>query len=161
MAEQQSTLSTFYIGWNDYQTLLIKALAPLSPEQLPLRATPQLRSIGEIATHMIGARARWFHDLVGEGDQEFAALGTWDRKGMPIRNAAELVSGLETTCRVMQQAIASWTPADWEQPYEGESGEPASFTRQWIIWHLIEHDLHHGGELSLTLGIHGLAAPEL
>jgi len=161
MAEQQSTLSTFYIGWNDYQTLLIKALAPLSPEQLPLRATPQLRSIGEIATHMIGARARWFHDLVGEGDQEFAALGTWDRKGMPIRNAAELVSGLETTCRVMQQAIASWTPADWEQTYEGESGEPASFTRQWIIWHLIEHDLHHGGELSLTLGIHGLAAPEL
>jgi uncharacterized damage-inducible protein DinB len=110
---------------------------------------------------MIGARARWFHDLVGEGDQEFAALGTWDRKGMPTRSAAELVSGLETTWRVMQQAIASWKPADWEQAYEGEPGEPASFTRRWIIWHLIEHDLHHGGELSLTLGMHGLAAPDL
>jgi len=158
MTEQQSTLSTFYQGWNDYQTFLIKALAPLSLGQLALRAAPHLRSIGEIATHMIGARARWFHDLVGEGDQEFAALGAWDRKGMPTRGAAELVSALETTWQVMQQAIARWTPADWEQTYEGE---PASFTRRWIIWHLIEHDLHHGGELSLTLGMHGLTALDL
>jgi hypothetical protein len=21
-------------------------------------------------------------------------------------------------------------------------------SRQWVIWHVIEHDLHHGGELS-------------
>ena len=28
-------------------------------------------------------------------------------------------------------------------------------TREWVIWHLIEHDLHHGGEISLILGSHG------
>jgi hypothetical protein len=27
-----------------------------------------------------------------------------------------------------------------------------------MIWHLIEHDLHHGGELSFTLGMHRLTA---
>ena len=162
MAESPSTLSVFYKGWNDYQNLLIKALAPLSSDQLALSATPGLRSIGEMATHMIGARARWFHDLMGEGDEDFAALGTWDRAGMPVRSASELVNGLETTWRVMQEALARWTPADWEQSYKGEdSGEPYSFTRQWVVWHLIEHDLHHGGEISLTLGIHGLAAPDL
>jgi hypothetical protein len=26
---------------------------------------------------------------------------------------------------------------------------------------VLEHDLHHGGEISLTLGIHGLPAPQL
>jgi len=25
-------------------------------------------------------------------------------------------------------------------------------TRQWIIWHVLEHEIHHGGELSLALG---------
>ena len=64
MSEQQSTLSVFYTGWNDYQTLLIKALAPLSPEQLAVRASPHLRSIGDIATHIMGARVRWFHHLL-------------------------------------------------------------------------------------------------
>lgn len=162
MAESPSTLAVFYKGWNDYQDLLTKALVPLSSEQLTLRAAPGLRSIGEIATHMIGARARWFHNLMGEGDDDFAAMAVWDRPGMPARSAAELVSGLENTWQVMQQAIARWTPAEWEHLYEGEDEDgPYSFTRQWIVWHLIEHDLHHGGEISLTLGMYGLAAPDL
>jgi uncharacterized damage-inducible protein DinB len=162
VAESPSTLSVFYKGWNDYQDLLTKALAPLSPEQLTLRAGPNLRSIGEIATHMIGARARWFHNLMGEGGDDFAAMAAWDRPGMAVRTAAELVRGLENTWQVMQEALARWTPAEWEQTYEEEdSGERYSFTRQWVIWHLIEHDLHHGGEISLTLGMHGLTAPDL
>jgi uncharacterized damage-inducible protein DinB len=110
---------------------------------------------------MIGARARWFHNLMSEGDEEFAALGTWDRRGMPTRSASELVGGLKTTWRVMQQAMARWTPAEWTQTYQGEEGDPPSFTRQWVVWHLIEHDVHHGGELSLTLGMHGVAAPDI
>lgn len=38
--------------------------------------------------------------------------------------------------------------------------EPVTLTRSWVIWHLIEHALH-GGEISLTLGMHELAAPAL
>jgi hypothetical protein len=30
-----------------------------------------------------------------------------------------------------------------------------------VTWHVIEHDLHHGGELSFSLGAHNLPAPEL
>ena len=29
-------------------------------------------------------------------------------------------------------------------------------SRAWILNHVMEHDLHHGGELALTLGMHGL-----
>ena len=162
MTELPSLMPTLYAGWHNYQTLLITALTPLSPDQLALRAAPAIRSMGEIATHMIGARARWFYQLMGEGGDEFAALGTWDRQGMPTRTAPELSHGLETTCQGMQAAIARWTPADWQQTYPGEEpDEPATITRQWVIWHLMEHDLHHGGEISLTLGMHGLTAPRL
>ena len=161
MAEDISTLAVFYQGWHDYQNLLIKALAPLSPEQLALRAASQQRTIGDIVLHIIGARARWFHDLMEVGDKEFAALGEWDSRGAPTRDAAELVYGLETTWRVMQEALAHWTPEDMQFRYTGEPGDPETFTRQWVVWHLIEHDLHHGGEVSLILGIHGLEAPAL
>jgi uncharacterized damage-inducible protein DinB len=30
-----------------------------------------------------------------------------------------------------------------------------------VLWHLIEHDLHHGGELSFVLSMHGLTALQL
>lgn len=161
MAEDTSTLSVFYQGWHDYQKLLTKVIAPLPSELLTLRAAPNLRSIGESVLHIIGARARWLHDLMEVGDQEFAKLGTWDRREAPKRDAAELVYGLETTWQVMQEALASWTPEDMQYSYKGEPDEPETFTRQWVIWHLIEHDLHHGGEVSLILGIHGLEAPAL
>ncbi len=162
MMNGQPSLDVLFPGWQNYQNLLIKALAPLSPDQLNLRAAPNLRSIEEIASHMIGARARWFYQLMGEGGEQFAAYSKWDRKDMPVCSAAELVEGLEGTWQGMQAAIASWTPEEWLQTYPGQdASEPETITRPWVIWHLIEHDLHHGGEISLTLGMHGLRAPDL
>ena len=54
-----------------------------------------------------------------------------------------------------------WTPADWAQTFPNDLPSDPPYSRHWIIWHLIEHDLHHGGEISLTLGMHGLTAPDL
>ncbi len=162
MAENQELTSSIYEGWHTYQRALIKALRPLEPHQLALRAAPHLRSVGEIVRHMIGARARWFHALLREGGEEFAALATWDRSDAPERSAAELIGGLETTWQGMQDAIRGWSPEEWQQTYAGEDdSEPAVFTRHWVIWHLIEHDLHHGGEIALTLGMHGVPAVDL
>jgi uncharacterized damage-inducible protein DinB len=69
-----------------------------------------------------------------------------------------LVSGLETTWQVIQQALQRWTIADLAEVFPPPSPGEESFTRQFVIWHLIEHDLHHGGELSFILGMHGLTA---
>jgi uncharacterized damage-inducible protein DinB len=162
MPDDQPSLSSIYEGWHNYQQVLSQALAPLSREQLDLRAAPHLRSVGEIAAHIIGARARWFYQLMGEGGEEFAALGRWDRRGTPVKSAAELIHGLETTWQGMHEAIARWTPEEWQQTYPGEDEtEPELLTRPWVIWHLIEHDVHHGGEISLTLGAHGVHALDL
>jgi hypothetical protein len=34
-------------------------------------------------------------------------------------------------------------------------------SRQQIIWGVLEHDIHHGSEISTTLGVHGLPVVEL
>ena len=52
MAQQQTHLLSFYKGWDAYQALLIKAIAPLSSEQLALRVAPHLRSLGENVAHI-------------------------------------------------------------------------------------------------------------
>jgi uncharacterized damage-inducible protein DinB len=58
---------------------LCEAFAPLTAEQLALRAAPHLRSIDELARHIIGVRASWFHMALGEGDDAFGAYRIWDR----------------------------------------------------------------------------------
>jgi len=31
-------------------------------------------------------------------------------------------------------------------------------SRSCVVWHVLEHALHHGGEISLALGLHGQQA---
>ena len=90
----------------------------------------------------------------------------WDRweesaEPLPLRSAAELVAGLERTWQMIQNALARWTPADLEQVFPQYNEESPARSRQYIIWHVLEHDIHHGGELSSILGAHGLAAVDL
>jgi uncharacterized damage-inducible protein DinB len=155
--QSDQMVSTILEGWSTYQGFLIDSLRPLDAQQLARRSSDDLRSVDLIARHMIGARGRWFKSLVREEDRAaFQDFATWDRPQGPVRSAGELVRGLERTFTGMQAAIESWTPEQWAQTYPGDGEtEPKVLTMYWVIWHLIEHDLHHGGEISLTLGMHG------
>lgn len=164
MTEHQLSLAPFYAGWDVYQQHLVAAIAPLTSEQLALRSSPQNWSVGMIATHIVATRVWWFHMWMGAGNAELAPLEEWDKDGQPTRSAAELVTGLEMSWQMIQNALANFTPADLAQtfqyPYPGKENR-SQRSRQWIIWHVLEHDIHHGGELSSILGAHGLAAVDL
>ena len=161
MPEQPFNLLSFYKGWDAYQSLLIKALAPLSSEELALRAAPHLRSVGENVAHIISGRVGNFM-VLGEVGAKMAPLEQWDVPGAPLRSATELVSGLESTWQMIQMALVRWTPADLEDVFvDGEDADAPRFTRQSIIWSTIKHDLHHGGEISLTLGVHDVEGLDL
>ena len=38
---------------------------------------------------------------------------------------------------------------------ESHTSEGETFSLQWIIWHVLEHEIHHRGELSFILGTLG------
>jgi len=161
MAHNTLSVWNFYKGWDTYQNHLIKAIEPLTAEQLELKISPNLRSIGSLARHIIRTRAGWLNGLMGEGDPDVAAIAQWEYEG-DVPPTSELVRDLKVTFLAWQECLERWTPEDLEYIFRGERwGEPYELSRQWVIWHVIEHDLHHGGELSFSLGAHGLAAPDL
>lgn len=160
MAEQPFPLITFYQGWETYQQSLVETVARLSSEQLALPTAPHHVSIGTLLSHMISARVVWFHQLMGEGNPN---LVHWNEDGQRVRETIELVVGFEETWHMIVTALAHWTPADLGYLFptpafmkEDEREDLPPRTRGWIIWHVLEHELHHGGELSLALGGYGL-----
>jgi uncharacterized damage-inducible protein DinB len=59
---------------------------------------------------------------------------------------------------MIDDCLQRWTPDDLAVEFSRQRPtRTQTFTRQWVIWHLMEHDLHHGGEISLILGSHGLS----
>ncbi|HLG63963.1 MAG TPA: DinB family protein [Ktedonosporobacter sp.] len=164
MAEDSFTLTTFYTSWKAYQEHIKGALAPLTAAQLKLRAAPHLRSIGENALHIIGCRVHWFTDFLGEdGGEEMKMYAEWNEAGLemggPIPTAAELAQGLDRTWQFMASCLARWSPDAMRQTFpDNWDGKQVDVSRAWVVWHVMEHDLHHGGELSLILGMHGIPA---
>ncbi|MBI5568090.1 MAG: DUF664 domain-containing protein [Chloroflexi bacterium] len=162
MADHRDTLTEIYAGWQHYQSHLIDALTPLTPDQLALQAAPHLRSIGSLAAHIIGARARWFKNFLNEGADNLTPLTLYGAPDQPALTTAELVNGLQLTWNVMAAALDRWSANDLAESFTRiRYGETATLSRRWVVWHLIEHDLHHGGELFYSLGMHGLPTPDI
>jgi uncharacterized damage-inducible protein DinB len=158
MTEADSTLLRYYSGWEVFQRDTVAATSSLTPEQLGLRSAPPMWSVGMLLTHMVAARASWFHGWMEHGPAELVRYPAWDETNDSPRSAAELVQGLEATWEMIHDGLSKWNADDLDQSFTSpyNPARPPR-TRQWIIWHVLEHDLRHGGEVSLTLGMHGVA----
>ena len=164
MRTDADTLMALYKGWDDHQISLVRAIAPRSRDQLAWRPAPHLRSVGEIAGHIIAGRVNWFHRALGAGSAELASqVAAWRPEENVEENPAELVRWLEATWQMIEDALQSWTVADLTQVYDlpPYQGKKYALTRQWIIWRVLAHDVHHGGEIAVMLGMQGVTIPEL
>jgi uncharacterized damage-inducible protein DinB len=138
-------------SWQHYQRELRRVLAPLTDEQMRLRLVPNRRSVGEIAEHIVRARALWIPHALGTNLADLDAMKSWDDPDDPPRTAAEVVQGLDTTWRFLSSCLDRW-PVD-----EPRDTVPEEETLQLqTLWGLYEHDVQHSGQLSFVLGSYGL-----
>jgi uncharacterized damage-inducible protein DinB len=178
MPSGHPVLQPFVDGWAGYQGLLLDAIRPLTAEQLSSRTAPFLWAVWQLAAHTAGSRAYWFHDVLGEGDAAgrdmFRVDSTtvpdlsledagWEDDERRPRTASELTEAFERTWGMIDESLRRWTADDLlvEFSRTRRNAEVQTFTRAWVVWHLIEHDLHHGGEISQILGTNGIPSLEL
>jgi uncharacterized damage-inducible protein DinB len=158
----QSTLDVIYENWRGYQEKLRDCIAPLTDEQLRLQPARQLWPLGQIVQHIISVRAGWFSYTLQDDDETMKEYMEWGYHDSPFRSAAELARGLNETWAFIEGRLQRWTPEDHAATFPNEyDGQVYQVSRSWVIYHVMEHDLHHGGEVSLILGMHGLPTPEL
>lgn len=155
-------LATIFDGWEGYHTSIVHALRPLSPAQLAWRPRPNLRSVGELAAHIAGGRIVWFARMPAPGSLELLDKLGASSEAAAAENLAELLGWLEASWQMIAATLSRWTVADLRRTYRQEyQGQAFAVSYQWTIWRIMTHDIHHGGELALMLGLQGIAVPEL
>lgn len=117
MTHNTPSLWTFYKGWDNYQNLLVKAIEPLTAEQLELKISPNLRTIGSLARHIIRTRATWLNNLMGEGGPGIASIAQWPHEG-DTPPTSELVHTLKITFQAWQQCLSAGPPKTWNTSSE-------------------------------------------
>ena len=184
MSTATQSLSSVYEGWDGHQLALMRAITGLTPEQLAYRPAPNLRSAGEIISHIALGRVDWFHRMGAPGSGALARqivpsegekadtehpgkLIPWmdaieRQEAAIITNPTELLRWLEASWQMIEQTLATWTVADLAQTFRHVyAGKVYAVSRQWVLWRILSHDVHHGGELAILLGLQGIEIPDL
>ena len=160
--QQQSTLQVIYENWQGYQEKLRNCVAPLTDEQLSLQPAPHMWPLGQIVQHIVSVRAGWFSGTLHDEDAVMNEYMLWGQRESPGRSAAELARGLDETWAFIEARLQRWTPDDCAKTFPDEwDGQVYEVSRSWVIYHVLEHDLHHGSEVSFILSMNGLPGIDL
>jgi uncharacterized damage-inducible protein DinB len=169
-----TSLATVFDGWDGYQTSLVHAISPLTPEQLRWHPAGDLRTVGQLARHISFGRLIWLLRMDAPGSAEVASqISVWETDSDGNRDfeddafaitedPAELVRWLESTWSIISATLQQWQVSDLSRTYRHTwNGTTYANSVQWTIWRVLTHDVYHGGELSLMLGMQGIESFEL
>jgi uncharacterized damage-inducible protein DinB len=130
--------------------------------------------VGELVRHIALGRVNWFLRMNAPGSRELASqITAWEKDPHGNRyvieaqvvgseEATELIHWLQSSWQVIAQTLNSWAVDDLRKTYlHTWRGETYKVSYQWTIWRIMAHDIHHGGELSLMLGMQGITPFEL
>lgn len=174
MPTSSDSLAMVFEGWEGYRQSIIHAVAPLTPEQLLWRPAAHLRSVGELVRHIALGPIGWFLWMGAPGSDELAGrITVWEADSHGNRyvieaaiditdQAGELVKWLDASGKMIADTLRAWTVADLQKTYRHTwNGNTYAISRQWTLWRILAHDLHHGGELAILLGMQGIENFEL
>jgi uncharacterized damage-inducible protein DinB len=142
-----------FTRWNKVRQGLLDALDKLSDEQLDFTPRAGLWSVREIVVHIAGtedgwlrhyAANRWHENLLKPADYPTrASLKTLldeQHAVTTVQFADDIEAALARVCTL------PWGP---------------QVTMDWAVWHVMEHEIHHRGEIYLMLGLLGHEAPDV
>jgi uncharacterized damage-inducible protein DinB len=140
--------------WKMVRQGLYQALDMLSDDQLAFVPADWLWSLGTVACHIANAEDGWFRYIAaGELDE-------WPP--MEVERCTTVAAIKARLGEVHEYTLAyleGLDVADLEQKVKTFWG--AELTVRWIIWHVLEHEISHRGEIYLMLGLMGMEAPDV
>ena len=146
-----------FANWTPVREGLIQARDQLNDEQLGFSPRDGLWSIREVACHIADAEDSWLRCARTEtGVQEWPRSSYLAQDFGTVEAAKELLASVHAeTDALMSILDTDALDRNIELPWG------ASVTVGWILWHALEHEVHHRGEIYLMLGLVGMEAPDV
>jgi uncharacterized damage-inducible protein DinB len=139
----------FFSHWNQVRDELFILLDAFNDDELTYAPYVHSWPVGQIMLHIANAEDGWFRFVIQRELSEWPKDYTLE--SYPSIDSIKAIL-TEVHARTLTY-LATLDLDDLDQTVE--SPWEATFTLKWIIWHVIEHEIHHRGELSLILGLLG------
>lgn len=140
--------SQLFAHWQQVRADLLNTIDKFDDQELGYAPFKGSWPVGRIMLHIAECEDFWLHSLVRH---EIEPPCDYELVDYPTKSASKEL--LNNAHRRTVGFIDSLDEKDLSREYQTRFGE--TFTLYWIIWHVLEHEIHHRGELSLALGLLG------
>jgi uncharacterized damage-inducible protein DinB len=138
-----------FAHWKDIRSGLIATVESFKDSELTHVPFPGSRPVGGIMLHIADAEDGWLRYIVTQELEKWPdhyLLANYPTKKEILQILEEVhAHTLAHLERIKEKDLHKAIKTPWE----------ADLSLYWIFWHVIEHEIHHRGELSLILGLLG------
>ncbi len=148
-------LSDVFSNYYTIRKELLDGVRNLTQEQLDWSPPNHKNTIGYLLGHIAGCEHWWI---------EGVARGSIDYQGDRFDNARELpeiLDLLDEQFRVFSGWLARETTDDWDEVFYEVKGRDEKVSKRWLVWHVVEHQARHRGQIFMMLRMQGLDVPDV
>jgi len=135
--------------WKKVRQGTLMIIDVFEDDELFYQAYPGAWPAGQIMIHIADAEEGWFRYAVTKELNEWPSQLNFDNYQDKRSILEALIEAGERTTLYLQslseEDLSETIITPWEE----------RFSLYWIFWHVLEHEIHHRGELSLILGLLG------
>jgi len=142
--------------WADVRHGLCEALGRLTDEQLRLSPREGLWPLGTVARHIAEAERHWLEACTVEGPVRFSRTEFTADRYPTVAAVRDLLAEVHAET---EASLAAADAATMDRQVTLPWGE--RLTVGDPVWHVLQHEIHHRGEIYLMLGLLGMDAPDV
>ena len=146
---EEMNLAKVFSHWDQIRKDLISIVELFNDDELDYVPFPNSWSVREILLHIANTEEGWFQYVVRRDFDQWPEVHLVE----DYRNKDVIKAKLSEVHKSTMDYLSILKIDDLENNIDLPGGEQLQLG--WIIWHVIEHEIHHRGELSLILGLLG------
>ncbi len=148
-------LADFFSNYFTIRLEMLEAVKGLTQEQLAWKTASHPNSIGGLLAHIAECEYYWI-DVAALGKDGQGDFERFEK----AQTKADILTVLEEGSATVSDYLHQEDMDDWDEVfYDVEGGEKVS--KRWLVWHVVEHQARHRGQIFMLMRMQNLEVPHV
>jgi uncharacterized damage-inducible protein DinB len=138
---------------------LMKAVEPLTQAQLDWMPPMHTATIGKLLAHIASCEVGW----IGYFATRKYAEDAWERFEGAL-DKESVLRHLREAEELFTEYLVETDFEDWDEVFYShtdENGSVEKLSRRWVVWHVVEHQARHRGQIFMLMRMQELEVPNV
>lgn len=149
-------LEQLFFNYSDVRREMVDGIKNLTHEQLHWKPDGYQNSIASLLVHIAEAEYWWIYCVAQDHQDEHEEDFGQDKQTLP-----EILALLEEWHEKTTSFMRTFTVDQFEKVSYYLHWRKADVTLGWLLWHVVEHQARHRGQIFMMMRMQGLDVPRV